>query len=193
MKVKKNPIWSTGIEEILQHAEKLIQGGTSSGLRISLILIDNAVELIFKTYLSLPKRETGIKLTRKELEAAFQVFPVLIETFEINFPGVLSSDQLSEVEYLQKVRNQLYHEGSGLTVSSEMSLSYLKTAVGIISTLFNLEYIVEKGDTLAKISTKLFGNTKHWKMIARQNEILTPKQLKVGMVIQIPILGDVNA
>lgn len=47
-------------------------------------------------------------------------------------------------------------------------------------------YVVEKGDTLAKISKKLYGTTKKWKGIAEANNIKNPKSLKVGMKLQIP-------
>ncbi len=48
------------------------------------------------------------------------------------------------------------------------------------------EYKVEKGDTLAKISKKVYGSTKKWKKIAEANKISNPKALKVGMTLQIP-------
>lgn len=48
------------------------------------------------------------------------------------------------------------------------------------------EYKVEKGDTLAKISKKVYGTTKSWKKIAEANGIKNPKSLKVGMTLQIP-------
>lgn len=47
-------------------------------------------------------------------------------------------------------------------------------------------YKVEKGDTLAKISKKVFGTTKKWKKIADANNIKNPKALKVGMTLNIP-------
>lgn len=47
-------------------------------------------------------------------------------------------------------------------------------------------YVVEKGDTLAKISKKVYGTTKEWKKIAEANHITNPKALKVGMTLKIP-------
>ena len=47
-------------------------------------------------------------------------------------------------------------------------------------------YKVEKGDTLAKISKKMYGTTKKWKSIAEANNIKNPKALKVGMTLNIP-------
>lgn len=50
------------------------------------------------------------------------------------------------------------------------------------------EYVVQAGDTLAKISSKLFGSTKHWKKLAEYNKITNPRALKVGMALQVPQL-----
>ena len=47
-------------------------------------------------------------------------------------------------------------------------------------------YVVQSGDTLGKISSKVFGTTAHWKKIAEANGITNPKHLKVGMTLNIP-------
>ncbi len=44
-----------------------------------MIFIDNAVELTVKTYLSLPRRVTGVKLSRKEFESISDSFPALVD------------------------------------------------------------------------------------------------------------------
>jgi hypothetical protein len=48
------------------------------------------------------------------------------------------------------------------------------------------EYVVVSGDTLGKISKKVFGTTAKWKKIAEANGITNPKLLKVGMTLRIP-------
>lgn len=48
------------------------------------------------------------------------------------------------------------------------------------------EYVVVSGDTLGKISKKVFGTTSKWKNIAESNGITNPKLLKVGMTLRIP-------
>ncbi|MBF0501097.1 MAG: LysM peptidoglycan-binding domain-containing protein [Candidatus Riflebacteria bacterium] len=47
-------------------------------------------------------------------------------------------------------------------------------------------YVVQKGDTMAKISKKVYGTTKKWKKIADANNIKDPKALKVGKTLKIP-------
>ena len=49
-------------------------------------------------------------------------------------------------------------------------------------------YVVQSGDTLGKISSKLFGTTTKWKKIAEANNITNPKHLKVGMTLKVPAL-----
>lgn len=47
-------------------------------------------------------------------------------------------------------------------------------------------YVVQSGDTLGKISSKVLGTTTAWKKIAEANGITNPKHLKVGMTLNIP-------
>lgn len=49
-------------------------------------------------------------------------------------------------------------------------------------------YVVQSGDTLGKISSKIFGTTTKWKKIAEANNITNPKHLKVGMTLKVPEL-----
>jgi LysM repeat protein len=49
-------------------------------------------------------------------------------------------------------------------------------------------YTIERGDTLAKIATKFYGNPKKRTAIARANPGLDSNRLKVGQVIKLPDL-----
>lgn len=48
------------------------------------------------------------------------------------------------------------------------------------------QYVVASGDTLGKISKKIYGSAGKWKKIAEYNGISNPKLLKVGMTLRIP-------
>lgn len=52
-------------------------------------------------------------------------------------------------------------------------------------------YKVQKGDTLQKISMKLFGTTKKWKKLFDMNKdvLKSPDKLRPGMVIKVPKTG----
>lgn len=47
-------------------------------------------------------------------------------------------------------------------------------------------YVVASGDTLGKISSKIYGTSSKWKKIAEHNGISNPKLLKVGMTLRLP-------
>ena len=49
-------------------------------------------------------------------------------------------------------------------------------------------YTVQRGDTLQKISQKIYGTTKSWQKIfdANKSKLKKPDMIVVGMVLQIP-------
>ena len=83
--MKEKP-WLSGPKEILHHAMQLISYNNESNYRLAFLIIDNAVELIMKTYLSLPERVTGLKISRKDYDENTQSFPNLLRFLEKNAP-----------------------------------------------------------------------------------------------------------
>ncbi|MBA7579249.1 hypothetical protein ES708_21118 [subsurface metagenome] len=69
--------WVTGPAEILEHGLSLLTEDSDKNRRLAMISIDNAVELAIKTYLGLPKRITGLKISRKEYSEISESFPLL--------------------------------------------------------------------------------------------------------------------
>jgi hypothetical protein len=129
--------WCEGPKEILLAAHRLAAEGQPGGRRIALILIDNAVEVMAKTYLSLPKRVTGVTIARKELEGIFESFPALISCLEKNSNDRLKQIDLGEVEWYHQLRNKLYHDGSGLSVEKERVDIYFTLAAQLFQALFD--------------------------------------------------------
>jgi len=109
----------------------------SGNTRIALILIDNAVEVIAKTFLSLPKRITGVNIPRKELEGIFESFPAVISCLEKNSGERLNHIDLGEIEWHHGLRNKLYHDGSGLTVEKAKVDVYFSLATELFKALFD--------------------------------------------------------
>ena len=68
--------WASGPGEILRHGLSLLNRDTDTNRRLAMISIDNAVELMIKTYLGLPKRITGLSIPRKEYNDIAESFPV---------------------------------------------------------------------------------------------------------------------
>src|SRR4051812_14354094 len=51
--------WASGPGEVLRHGVSLIEDDTPMSRRLAMIVIDNAVELTLKTFLTLPAEITG--------------------------------------------------------------------------------------------------------------------------------------
>src|SRR5262245_18081864 len=104
-----NP-WTDGPRELIQHAVDHLTNGSDFDRRIAMISIDNAVELMIKTYLGLPKRTRGAYgPVRKELEAASQSFPALLDLLQTFAADKIVGLSLDDIEWYHRIRNQLYH------------------------------------------------------------------------------------
>ena len=120
--------WASGLSEILQHGVNLLLQDSDRNRRLAILSIDNAVELMIKTYLGLPKRVTGLQISRSEYSEINESFPKLLDSLEANCPDKLEGIELSEVEWYHRLRNQLYHQGNGLTVEREKVEFYAELA-----------------------------------------------------------------
>lgn len=129
--------WCDGPKELLLIAHRLASEGNAASTRVALVLVDNAVEVIAKTFLSLPKRVTGVNIARRELEGIFESFPAVISCLEKNSGDRINHIDLSEIEWHHSLRNKLYHDGSGLTVSRETVDVYFALAAQLFQALFD--------------------------------------------------------
>jgi hypothetical protein len=130
-----NP-WATGPIEILKHALNVLENDSDADRRIAMILTDNAVEQTIKTFLSLPKRVTGISISRKKREEAFEYFPVLLDTLEEVASSKLEGVDLGVIEWYHRLRNELYHQGFGLSIEREKVEIYAELAQILLKNLF---------------------------------------------------------
>lgn len=138
--------WIIGPKELLLHAEEHISINGKSGfdLRIAMISIDNAIETMTKTYLGLPERARGRKgPPRKKLEEAFS-FPDLIDLLEEYASDLIHGIELSDIEWYHRIRNNLYHNGNGITVDNDQVRSYFQIAKILFESLFDTTYKPEK-------------------------------------------------
>ena len=129
--------WCDGPKEILHAAHRIAAEDQRGCTRIALILIDNAVEVMAKTFLSLPKRITGVNIPRKELDGIFDSFPAVISCLEKNSGDRLNHIDLGEIEWHHGLRNKLYHDGSGLTVEKGKVDVYFALAAELFKALFD--------------------------------------------------------
>lgn len=131
-----NP-WTDGPRELIQHAADHLRIGGDFDRRIAMISVDNAVELIIKTYLGLPERTRGTKGPgRRELETASESFPGLLDLLQTFATNKITGLSLDDIEWYHRIRNQLYHSGNGITVEKEKVETYLQLAIGLFENLF---------------------------------------------------------
>ena len=132
----KDGPWTSGPRELLVHAKDHLAKGTDVDNRFAMISVDNAVELMLKTYLILPKRVTGLDLSRSEKEEYTKYFATALSKVEELVPDRVSGVPLGEIEWFHRIRNQLYHEGNAITVEREKVQAYLRRAEDLMHGLF---------------------------------------------------------
>jgi hypothetical protein len=139
---KNNAPWASGPGEILQHGLALLRNDSDVNRRLAMIAIDNAVELTIKTYLGLPKRITGLTITRKEFAEISESFPSLLDAIEKHAPkDKLTGINLGEIEWYHRLRNELYHQGNGLTVERDKVEVYAELANILFKNLFGSDLV----------------------------------------------------
>lgn len=133
--------WTTGPRELLEHAIEHFEKGSAFDHRISFISIDNAVELIIKTYLGLPKRiRKSDGPSRRKLSEASNSFPELLDLLKEFDKDKLEGIELGDIEWYHRIRNTLYHDSSGVTVDKDKVDSYLQIAVILFNNLFEEDF-----------------------------------------------------
>ena len=138
--------WASGPKEILQHGLALLHKDSDANRRLALLSIDNAIELTIKTFLGLPKRISGIEIPRKEYAEFSESFPRLLDALEKYAEEKLDGIDLGEIEWFHRLRNQLYHQGNGLTVDREKVEIYSELAKLIFRNLFESDLEVPLED-----------------------------------------------
>jgi hypothetical protein len=131
--------WSAGPGEILVFGTQLLKEDTDTNRRIALILIDNAVEQSMITFISLPKRVTGLQISRKPRSDICENFSTLLDGIEELAGDKLEGVDLAEIEWFHRIRNQLYHDGNGLTVERKKVEVYALIAKTLYRALFGSE------------------------------------------------------
>lgn len=149
---KESSPWASGPGEILRHGLDLLKKDSDTNRRLAMISIDNAVELTVKTYLGLPNRVTGLHISRKEFQEISESFPAMLDALEKYAADKLTGIDLGEIEWYHRLRNQLYHQGNGLTVERTKIEIYAQLANTLFENLFGVKLVQKVSE-----STELFG------------------------------------
>jgi hypothetical protein len=138
--------WAAGPKEILEHGISLLRADSDKNRRLALLSVDNAVELTIKTYLGLPKRINDINIPRKDYVEFSESFPKLLDALEKYAATKITGIDLGEIEWFHRLRNQLYHQGNGLTVDRDKVDIYSELAKLLFESLFDTTLSFEPED-----------------------------------------------
>ena len=130
--------WASGALELLRHADSHIDLDSAFDKRIAFISVDNCVEVCIRTFLSLPSSKSNVKVPRAEIEAAANSFPKLLGLLFTYSPDRLSGLDAGDIEHYHRIRNTLYHDGTGLSVDEQYLNAYRSIADILLQNLFGV-------------------------------------------------------
>jgi len=130
--------WASGAIELLRHADSHVHLETAFDRRIAFISIDNSVETSIRAFLSLPASKSGIKVPRKDVEAVENSFPGLVSLLWKHVGDRLIGIDEADIEHYHRIRNKLYHDGTGLSVDEQYLLAYRQIAILLLEKLFGV-------------------------------------------------------
>lgn len=146
--------WASGSLELLKHADSHIKLETAFDSRIAFISVDNSVETSIRTFLSLPEKISGVKFQRKEVEEAGNSFPKMVDLLFNKARAKLAGLDDGDIEHYHRIRNHLYHDGTGLGVDRRYLDAYRQIAAVLLNNLFSVK-INSKG-TEATLENLIF-------------------------------------
>lgn len=131
--------WASGAIELLRHADSHVHLDSAFDRRIAFISIDNCVETTLRAFLSLPESKSGIRVSRQDMEVVESSFPGLLKLAWRNAGNRVAGLDEADIEHYHRIRNKLYHDGTGLSVDEQYLLAYRQIAVLLLRNLFGLD------------------------------------------------------
>ena len=132
--------WQNGPTELIEFAITHLHGESDFEHRMGFFLLDIGVETLFKTYLTLPDKVTGTKMSFSKREiAATGSFPELIQGIAEATQHLTLSTAITHVQFYHDMRNNLYHQGNGIAVPTEKVYTYAQIAVDLLRDLLDVD------------------------------------------------------
>lgn len=133
----KHP-WQAGPAELCEYALGLLEKRTDVDNRISFLLFDVLIELIFKTYLLLPESISKVKIAFSERKKyASGTFHDLIDGLK-KCTALVCFRDLAHVEFYHDIRNRIYHQGNGITINRKDLENYGNLVISILKKLLRV-------------------------------------------------------
>jgi hypothetical protein len=132
--------WQRGPAELLDFAIKTAQSTIHINQLVSFLLLDVCVETTMRTYLSLPDGliETDMRYIERRKYAEGN-FHELTRGVEASAKSRIGDRDLHYAKFFHALRNQLYHQGSGVTVNPEDVRGYASIAGSLLKHLLAVE------------------------------------------------------
>jgi hypothetical protein len=138
--IKVEHPWQSGPTELIAHAIEHLHKDTDFDQRIAFLLLDVGVETLFKTVLLLPEKVTAVKTSygdrRKAVEGSFHT---LVQGVELARPDIAKKYNLAHIQFYHEKRNQLYHEGNGITVDVHKTENYARVAIDLLREFLDVD------------------------------------------------------
>ncbi len=133
--------WQSGPAELIAHGIEHMHKNTDFDLRIGFLSLDVGVETLLKTILLLPGEITSAKTNYEDRKKAAKgnSFNAIIQAMKLARPDIAKKYNLEHIQYYHDKRNQLYHEGNGITVDIHKTQEYAKLAVHLLRDLLDID------------------------------------------------------
>jgi len=132
--------WQSGPSELISFALEHLHKEGEANQRIAFLLLDVGIETLFKTFLLLSDKMTGTGITYAERKKAVDGnFSDLCNGLERAAGARLQGINLEHVGFFHQKRNQLYHEGNGITIPKNLVRDYAKLSVDLLNRLLDVD------------------------------------------------------
>ena len=132
--------WQSGPTELFKFALETFRQPDEINRRISFLLFDIGVETLFKTYLMLSEEVTKTPMPYAERKKyANGQFHDLLKGIRLASHTKINEIDLYHVEFYHNIRNNLYHQGNGITVRQDHVNGYATTATSLLKQLLEVD------------------------------------------------------
>lgn len=137
--------WTRYAQELLNHSILHLKRNSEFDLKMALICIDNAVEIIIKEFLNQPKGSySGPLPSYSELSKCINNFYELVGLCVRYKPDIIDAKDIDIVLRYHKIRNLMYHDGSGITVSTLVVEEYIEIAKILFFGLYGFDIKIDE-------------------------------------------------
>jgi len=140
--------WQDTPTKLIMYAIELAENGGEFLRHIAFLLLDVGIETIFKTFLSIDINISKSKISYNEAKDIVDSgsFFKLLKGIEKASKGRLEDNILERVLYFHSIRNKMYHQGDGVTVTEKNLADYSCIAEDLLDELLDVNLRPEPKD-----------------------------------------------